>query len=203
MMTQILDASPPPLMKRELTGSIPSTELLDFFKLSIGEKTDAYLRQLALLAAHRGASKTEHPEQPAQTTQTSATTELKNKQSASETTQNPIMGVITAPKSILFPMQWRVGVRFMLQLNAISGPQFRQTKLMARLHISKLNPDTVLFWNWCGEENGTFTLSFSDIQNSFNREPAQLYSQQNFIAEVLAVESSTIKLRLTGKNATD
>lgn len=193
MTTQPPDASQLQLMKREL---------INFLELSIGEKTDNYLRQLALLSEHGGKDKTENSEQQNQTTLISTTTELKNTQSTSEAARKPITGVITAPKSILFPMQWRVGVKFMLQLHAISGPQCRQTKLMTRLHIPKLSPDTVLFWNWWMETNGAFILSFSDINNAFNSGPSLLYPEQNFSAEVLSLESSTIKLCLIEKITT-
>lgn len=183
-------------------ATTPTSELLHFLEFSIGEKTDAYLRQLALLAA-QGPNMAEtcedsqaHPEKQNQTTPIPATTELKNQYPDFEAARRPITGFVTAPKSIWHLTQLKVGVKFMLQLHAISGPQCPQTELMARLRISKLKPDTVLFWNWMNDNNGTFILSFFDIKTAFGRESSLLYPQQGFIAEVLSVESSTIQLRL-------
>ena len=152
----------------------PASELLRFFELSVGEKTDAYLRELALLAA---------------STQGIGTGEEKRK---------PITATVTVSKSVLLPIHHWAGSEFTVMIDDMSHPLRHQTWEWY-LNSDKGLPGKAIFWNPELDAEGTFTLSFSEIQQEFKVAPSMLHLHQEFDAKVLAIGSKFVELRLVEK----
>lgn len=168
MTTHIYKKSPISNRNCKLSEIAPTSELLDFLELSIGEKTDTYLQQLALLAA---------------STQGITTTKEKK----------PITGTVTVHKFVLLPIHHWTGSEFTVTINAMSYP------LPWWRNSDKEFPGKVIFWNPELDAEGTFSLSFSEIQQEFKVNPSMLHLHQEFDAKVLAIGYKFVELRLVEK----
>ena len=163
-------------------------ELLRFLERSIGEKTEDYLRKLALRDARTQSiadssrkllARLERLEQSAATPAVVKTT----KPGAGGKRQ-AINGMFTLPKSVLSPGQRCVRAKFAVTVSAVYGLQRR------------LNPGTVLFRNTSLGENGAFTLSFPEIEEVFKVAPTMFSTGQVFNAEVISANLKNVKLQL-------
>lgn len=172
----------------ESLGAAVQAELLRFLELSIGGKTDDYLRQLALRDAssqsiantfRKSLPQMEKREQDAPTP---ALTNVKETGAGNE--RHAINGVFTSPRSILWPDQCCVRARFAIAVYAVHG---------LRRH---LYPGTVFFRNMSRSKNGEFTLSFPEFAQVFKVAPTSFHNGKIFNVEVISVNSKTVELRL-------
>jgi len=155
----------------------PASELLRFLEFSVGQKTDIYLRQLALLAA-------------------SSTQSIDTKQEK----KKPITAMVTVPKSILLPIHHWAGSEFTVMIDDMSHPLRHQTwEWYLNSAKGKGLPGKVIFWNPELGVEGVFTLSFSEIQQEFNVAPSKLYLHQEFDAKVMAIGREFCELSLVEK----
>lgn len=178
---------PVAVASKSLAATTP-LELLRFLERSIGEKTDDYLRKLALRDARTQSIadssrkllvQLERLEQSAATPAVVKTTKL-----GAGGARKPINGVFTSPKSVLSPAQRCVRAKFAVTVYAVYGLQ------------RSLNPGTIFFRNTSRGENGVFTLSFSEIEEIFKVAPTIFSIGQVFNAEVILANLKTVELRL-------
>jgi len=182
-----------------------SPELLQFLELSIGEKTDAYLLKLALrdVRTDRIAETSEkllvHFERLEQAALLPMMIETKEEKPNVAEKKSLLNGIVTIPKSVLSSLYHRVGVKFIVVIDAISHTHRAPTPLMKRLSMPMLRHNAMLFSSPSFDENVALMLSFSDIELAFKISPSMLNPLQQFNAEVLLVGSRTIDLCLTEK----
>ena len=154
----------------------PAIELFHFLELSISEKTDAYLGQLALLAA--------------------------SKQSIGKKQENnkPIRAMVTVSKSILLQVHHWAGSEFTVMIDEMSHSLRHQTWEWY-LNSEKGIRGNVIFWNLELDADGIFSLSFSEIQQEFKVAPSMLHLHQEFDVKVLAIGREFVELSLVEKIA--
>lgn len=191
MTTQRPETPQSLFVKHDSTAATPALELLHFLELSIGEKTDAYLQELALRTAlaESIAKTTLQPQAYLEKQEPLGIEQVavpeKEIQLTTKKENAPITGIITISSSILYPIDRHVNAKFSIIFNV----------------ISQITADTVLFLLPRGGIRSTFTLSYSNVEQAFNISPSILHPQQEFDAVVLSANFKTIQLRLTEKHA--
>lgn len=189
-----------------IPAATPAPELLRFLELSVGEKTDAYLLKLALRDA-RADSIAEASgkllarlEQMDWVAPAHAAIKAGVAKPSVAKKRKLITGVVTLPKSLLWRIHHWAGSKFTVVVDAISHSHNSQTPLMRHLSMTKLRPNTVLFSSTSFRDDEGFTLSFANIEQSFEISPSMLSPLQIFNAETLSMDSKTIELRLVEKS---